>query len=74
MFNFVCYTCILHVFDMFDEILVMASRCLIKILFNLFLLHHCFPVLLLLISYHYILSSDLGSRPKKVAQILGTLA
>ena len=72
--NFVVYTCRLHVDDMFDEILGMASRGLIKVLFNLLLLHHCFPSLLLFLSYHSILGSDLGSGPKKVTQILGTLA
>lgn len=54
---------------MFDEIPGMASRGLIKVLFNLFLLNHCFPILLFLLSYHSILGSDLGFGPKKVAQI-----
>jgi len=65
MFNFVGYTYKLHACDMFDEIPIMASRDLIKVLFNLFLLHHCFPILLLLLSYHSIMGSNLSSRPKK---------
>jgi len=43
--NYVVYTYRLHVDDMFDKMFVMASRGLIKVLFNLLLLHHCFPVL-----------------------------
>ena len=51
---------------MFDKIPGMASRGVIKVLFDLFLLHHCFPILLLISSYHSILGSGLGSGPKKV--------
>jgi len=53
---------------------VVASRGLVKVFFNLLLSHHCFPILLPILSYHYILCSDLGYEPKKVAQIPGTLA
>ena len=59
---------------MFDEIPRMASRGLIKVLFNLLLLHHCLPIILVFLSYHSILGSDLGSRLEKVAQILELLA
>jgi len=59
---------------MFDEMPIMASRVLVKVLFNLILLHHCFSILLLILSYHSILGSDLGSRPEKVAQIARSLA
>ena len=72
MFNYVGYTCRLHDCDMFDKIAVMDSGDLIKVLFNLLLLHHCFPVLLLILSYHSIFGSDLGSGPEKVAQISET--
>lgn len=65
MFNYVGYTCRLHAYDMFDEMPVMASKGMIKILFNLLVMHHCFPVILLLLSYHSILSNDLGSPPEK---------
>jgi len=74
MFNSIGYTCRLHACDMFDKILVMASRGLIKVLFNLLLLHHCFPIILLLLIYHSILGNDSGFGPEKVAQIPGTLA
>jgi len=74
MFNYVGYTYRLHSCDMFDEIPVMASRALVELLFNLLLLHHGFPILLLLLSYHSILGSDLGSELEKVAQIPGSLA
>jgi len=47
--------------------LVMASRDLVMVLFSLFILHHCFPILLVIKSCHSILGSDLGSGPKKVA-------
>ena len=59
---------------MFGEMPVIASRGLVKVLFNLFIWHHCFPILLVILSYHSILGSDLGSGPKKVAKILGSLA
>jgi len=52
---------------MFDEITVMASGGLVKVLFKLMLLHHCFPVLLLILSYQSILGSELGSGPEKLA-------
>lgn len=74
MFNYVGYTCRLHACDMFNEMFVMASRGIIKVLFNLLFLHHCFHVLLLFLSYHSIRGSDLGSGPEKVSQILGLLA
>lgn len=63
----VFYTCRLHVDDIFDEIHVVACRGLVMVLFSLFLLHHYFPLILLILSYHPILGSDLGSWPKKVA-------
>ena len=53
--------------DMLDEMPLMANRGLIKVFFNLFLLHHCFHVLLLFLSYHSIMGSDLDFRPEKVA-------
>ena len=74
MFNSIGYTYRLHDCDMFEEMPVMAGRDLIMVLINLLLLHHCFHVILLLLSYHSILGSELGSRPKKVAQISGSLA
>ena len=49
---------------MFDEMLIMASKGLVKVLFNLFLLYHCFPVILLVLSYHSIVGNGLGFRPK----------
>ena len=58
---------------MFDEMPSMTSKSLIKVLFNLLFLHHFFLVILLFLSYHSILGSDLGSWPEKVAQISGTL-
>lgn len=69
--NSIVYTCRLHVNDMFHKMPVMASRGLINVLFNLFILLHCFLVLLLLLSYHSILGSDLGCWPKKVLQSWG---
>jgi len=59
---------------MFDEIIVMATRGLVKALINYLRLHHSFPVLYLILSFHSIMSSGLGSRPQKVAQILESLA
>jgi len=50
---------------MFEKILVMASRDMIKVFFNLLILHQCFLVLLLLLSYHSILGSSLGSGHEK---------
>ena len=47
MLKSVVYTFRLHICDMFDEMPVMASRGLVKDLFNYFLLHHYFPVILL---------------------------
>lgn len=73
MFNYVGYSCIFHICDMFNKILVMAYRGLIKVLLILFLLHHYFPISLLLLSYHSILGNDMGSGPEKVAQISGIL-
>ena len=74
MLKSVVYTCRLHICDMFDEMPIMASRSLVKSLFNYLLLHHCFPVILLFLSYHSILGSDLDFGPEKVAQILESLA
>jgi len=59
---------------MFDEKPVMDSEDLIKVLFKLFILHHYFPIILLLPSNYSILVSDLGSGPEKVAQIPESLA
>ncbi len=67
MINFVVYTYRLHVCDMLDEMPIMASRGLVKVLLNYLLLHHCFHVLYLIQSFHSILGSDLGSRPEKLA-------
>ena len=54
---------------MLDEMPVMASRGLIMVLFKLFILHHWFPILLLILRYHSIMGSDLGSGREKVAQM-----
>jgi len=51
---------------MFDEMFVMASRALVKVLINYLLLQHCFPILYLITSFHYILGSGLGYEPEKV--------
>jgi len=48
MFRYVIYTYRLHIHDMFDEMVVMASMGLVKVLFKYFLLHCHFPVILLL--------------------------
>ena len=61
------YTCRLHVDDLFDEMPLMANRGLVMDLFNLCLLHHCFHVILLILSYDSILGSGMGFGPKKVA-------
>jgi len=73
MFKFFGYTCRLHSCDMFDTILIMVSRDMINVLFNLFILHNCLHVLLLILIYHSIMGSDLHYGPRKVAQILGIL-
>ena len=57
----------LHVDDMFDEMSGMASRVSVMVLFILFLLHHFFPLFLLISIYHSILGSGLGSGLEKVA-------
>ena len=44
----------------------MASRGLVMVLFNLLLLHHCFPIFLMISSYHSIIGSGLGAGPKKL--------
>ena len=67
MLRYVLYTCRLHIHGMFDEMHVMASRGLVKVLFNLLFLHHYFTIILLILSYHSIMGSDLGSGPRKVA-------
>jgi len=63
---------------MFGEIDVMAGRDLVwvwlRYCVSLFLLHHCFLVILLILSYHSIMGSYLGFGLEKVAQILGMLA
>ena len=74
MLRYVVYTYRFNICDMFDKMHVMASRVLVKVLFNLLIFHHCFLVILLLLSYHSILGSDLGSGAKKVAQLLHSLA
>ena len=68
--NSVVYTCRLHVDDMFDEMSVMASRGLVMVFFILFILHIFFLVFLPILSYHSIMGSIPGFRPKKVTQIL----
>jgi len=73
MLNSVVYTYRLHVGDMFDEMLIVASRGLVKDLLKYLLYHHCFPVILLLLRYHFILGSDLGSGLEKEVQIPGML-
>jgi len=67
------YTCKLHACGMFDEMHVMASYGMIKVLFNLFLWHHFFPVLLQLFN-HSIMGNDLGFGPEKSGSNPGTLA
>ena len=57
----------LHVENMFDEIPVMASRGLVKVLINYLLLHNRFLILYLILSFHSSMGIDLGSGPKKVA-------
>ena len=57
----------LHVDDMFDEMFVMASRGLVKVLFKLLLWYHCFPIILLILIYHSNMGCDLDSRLEKVA-------
>ena len=64
----------LHLIMLFTLVDYMLATCVTKCLlwlirvllsYCLKLLHHCFHVLLLLLSYHSILGSDLGSGPKK---------
>lgn len=52
---------------MFDEIPVMTSRGMVKVLLRLLLFHHYFLVLYLIMSFPSILGSGLYSGPKKVA-------
>jgi len=52
---------------MFDEMFVMASRGLVMVFFRLFILYHCHPLLLLILSYHSILGNDMGFWSEKVA-------
>lgn len=59
---------------MFDEMLVMASRGLVKVFIKYLLLHHCSPVLYLILSFHSILASGMGSLLEKVGQIPESLA
>ena len=65
--NSIVYTCRLHVDNMFDDIPVMASRGLVKVLINYLIFHHCFPVHYLIMNFHSILGIGLGSRPEKVS-------
>lgn len=51
---------------MFDEMLVVARRGLVKGLLNYFLLHNFFPDTLMFWKYHSIMGSDLGFGPQKV--------
>lgn len=73
MLRYVIYTCRLHIRDMFDEMPVMASRGPFKVSFKGLHLYCNFLVILLFQIFDSILASDSGSRPEKVAQILGTL-
>lgn len=68
MLKYNIYTCRLRICNMFDEMLVMDSRVLFNRLFIYFLLHHNFPIILLLWRYYSIMCSDLGSRHEKVAE------
>ena len=52
----------------------MASRGLIKVFLSLFISNHCYLVLLLFLSYHSILNSELGFGLERVTQIPGSLA
>jgi len=74
MLKYVVYTYSLHICDMFDEMLFMASWGPVKGLFKYLILHHCFHIILLFQRCHSILGSDLGSWPEKVAQIPGLFA
>ena len=56
---------------MFDEMPVMASRGLLKVLINLMLLHHDLLVLYMILSFHSILGSGLGSGPEKCLKSQG---
>ena len=65
--NSIVYTYRLHVDNMFNEMFLMASRALVKVLINYLLLQHCFPVLYLILSFHSILGNGLGYGPETVA-------
>lgn len=65
--NYVVYTCRLHVDDMFGEMLGMASMGLVMVLSILLFFHHCFPIFLMISSYHSIMAKGPGFGPKKVA-------
>lgn len=69
MLRFSFYTCRLHIFDMFEEMLVMARRGTFKSLFNSRHLYHCYIVILQLRKCHLVLGSDMGSSAKNMAQI-----
>lgn len=58
---------------MFDEMLAMDSRGMVKAMINYLLLHHCFLVLYLILSFHSILGNGLGSRLENVAKISESL-
>lgn len=53
MIKFVVCTCSLHICDMFDKMPVVASSDLVKSLFNYFIFHHCFPIIVLNMSFNY---------------------
>jgi len=61
MLNSVVYTYRLHVDDVFEKMPLMGNTGWVMVLFSLLILHHCFPVLLLILIYHSILESGLKS-------------
>lgn len=64
----------MHIYEMFNEMHVMASRGLFKSLFNYFHLYHFFYVTFHLWKFHGVLGDGLSSHPKKVVQNLESLA
>lgn len=64
----------MHIYDMFDEMPIMASRGPVKSLLKYLHFYMCFDVTFNFWKFHRVLGSGLSPGPKKVAPNLESLA